>query len=364
MFGSSFIDTAIGISFVFLLLSLIASTINEMILSSMNMRAKDLLRGLQTLLDDDDATGLVKRIYNHGQVYGLFKGEFDPKSKELPSYIPATNFAGALLDTVRDFATAGAARPGGADTVQQAGEGAHQGEPAADPQSPAAIVKSIWAGAQKLAQNETTAKVGKPLLSMIDTTENDIAKLSKGVERWYNSAMDRVSGWYKHRTQRILFGIGLVLAISLNADTLRIVHQVSRDSTLRQSIVAAAQSAKKPDSKADESVQDQIKDVKEQVSEFQDIGMPLGWSGALLPGRSICTSRPGDCTAPQQAWAWVRIAGGWLLTAIAVSLGAPFWFDLLNKFMVVRSTVKPREKSHEEGGKDKQEAEAAKEKGK
>jgi len=43
---------------------------------------------------------------------------------------------------------------------------------------------------------------------------------------------------------------------------------------------------------------------------------------------------------------------GWLLTALAVSLGAPFWFDLLNKFIVVRSTVKPKEKSPDEASKD------------
>jgi hypothetical protein len=43
---------------------------------------------------------------------------------------------------------------------------------------------------------------------------------------------------------------------------------------------------------------------------------------------------------------------GWLLTAFAISLGAPFWFDSLNKLMVIRSTVKPREKSKEEGSKD------------
>ena len=43
---------------------------------------------------------------------------------------------------------------------------------------------------------------------------------------------------------------------------------------------------------------------------------------------------------------------GWLLTALAVSMGAPFWFDLLNKFIVIRSTVKPKEKSPEEKSKD------------
>jgi hypothetical protein len=43
---------------------------------------------------------------------------------------------------------------------------------------------------------------------------------------------------------------------------------------------------------------------------------------------------------------------GWLLTAMAISLGAPFWFDTLNRLMVVRSTVKPHEKSREQESKD------------
>jgi hypothetical protein len=43
---------------------------------------------------------------------------------------------------------------------------------------------------------------------------------------------------------------------------------------------------------------------------------------------------------------------GWSITALALSLGAPFWFDLLNKFIVVRATVKPKEKSPEEPSKD------------
>ena len=42
---------------------------------------------------------------------------------------------------------------------------------------------------------------------------------------------------------------------------------------------------------------------------------------------------------------------GWLTTALAIMLGAPFWFDVLNKFMIVRSTVKPDEKSPAEASK-------------
>jgi hypothetical protein len=290
MFGSSMIDIAIGMAFVFLLLSLIASTINEIILSFLNMRGKELLRGLKTLLDDADAKGLVRGLYNHGQIFGLFQGVFDPtKAGNLPSYIPPQNFVMALLDLVPATAqTAGTT----AGNVQQ---------------DATAMLASLRVAAQKLAIDPKTEKVGKPLVSMIDAAGNDPIKLKKSVEDWYNSAMDRVSGWYKYRTQKILLGIGLVLAIALNADTVRIMKQLSNDSTLRQSIVAAAQSAKQTDSKSGQPIQDQIQQAQDQVSKIKNIGIPFGWDkqmgfeAALLPQMIL----------------------GWFLTAIAVSLGAP-----------------------------------------
>jgi len=331
MFGSGTVDIAIGIVFVFLLLSLFASTMNEIILSLLNMRGKQLLLGLKTLLNDADATGLVKRLYNHGQIFGLFQGEFDPKKTgNLPSYIPAENFVMALLDVV----------PATVQPATQAATGAlPTAQPAAVQQDAVAMLASLRAAAQKLAADPNMDKVGKPLVSMLDAAGNDVVKLKKSLADWYNSAMDRVSGWYKYRTQQILFVIGFALAISLNADPIKIVKQLSTDSALRQSIVAAAQATKQPESKYGQPIKDQIKQATEEVSSIENLGIPLGWSN--VPG-------------PAKPFGWLEAFLGWVLTAVAVSLGAPFWFDMLNKIMVVRSTVKPREKSQEEASKDTQ----------
>jgi hypothetical protein len=324
MFGSSILDIAIGIVFVFTLVSVIASTINEIILSFLNMRGKELLLGLKTLLDDPDATGLVSKIYNHGQIYGLFQGEFDPKKTgNLPSYIPSQNFAIALLDVVSIAAAPSAAVPAASQSGQLE-----------TIQNVAAMIASFRIAVQKLAQDPETEKVGKPLISMLGAADNDIVKLKKSLEDWYNSAMDRVSGWYKYRTQKILFVIGLALAISLNADTIRIVKQLSMDSALRQSIVAAAQSAKQPESNSGEPIADQIKQANTEVKNISGLGIGLGWTNTSLPGKADLR--------------WLEVLLGWVLTAIAVSLGAPFWFDMLNKIMVARSTVKPREMTQPE----------------
>ncbi|MDR3675060.1 MAG: hypothetical protein P4N24_06190 [Acidobacteriota bacterium] len=336
MFGSSVLDIAIGIVFVFLLLSLAASTLNEMILTFIGARGKELLRGLKTLLNDDKAEGLVKDIYNHGLVYGLFQGEFDPrKGGNLPSYIPPRNFAVALIDVVAP-----------STAVQQ---------------DEKAMMDSLRAAALKLAVNETTAKVGKPLIAIIDAAGADAAKVRKGIEDWYNSAMDRVSGWYKKRTQYILLGLGVLLAFGLNVDTVVVVRHLSNDATLRQSLVAAAQEeAKKPS--ADQTGNPKSPDadfsaIKSTMADVQTLGLPIGWLTAAQ-----VTKKDGSIDDPDdRAWppsnGYLRVVRihfwGWLITAVAVSLGAPFWFDMLNKIMVVRSSIKPGEKSQEEPAKDK-----------
>jgi hypothetical protein len=350
MLSSSFLDVTIGVVLVFVMLSLIASTVNEIANSLLNMRGRKLLLGLQTLLDDTDTTknGLVEKIYNHGQIFGLFEGAFHAKKTgNLPSYIPPQNFVMAMLDIVSKLAPAPAAVPVPA--------------PAAPPSTLPAELVSLWHGAKKLAADSKTTKAGIPLLSMVEAAK-DLSSLETSVKDWYNSAMDRVSGWYRYHTQWMLLGIGVVLAVTLNADTVNIAQQLSKNATLRESVVAAAQAYRpktSSETKADQTKSDQAKpdpanspasekksqeesnpdlskklnDVSTGISTVKELGIPLGWP----------LSKSQEHTS--LFWEIMSSGFGWLLTAIAVSLGAPFWFDILNKFMIVRSTVKPGEKS-------------------
>jgi hypothetical protein len=363
MFGSSMLDIAVGIVFVFLLLSILATGINEIIMSAMNMRAKELLRGIESLLNDkDNSNGLVQQVYTHGQVYGLYRGTFDAKKQsDLPSYIPSRNFALALIDII--------AQKGEEPRTTSAQQTANH-PPQAQPQqfrqvaplppttqtTGVAIVPippSIRNGAAAYAANSLTDKLGKPLVAMIAMAGNDVNKLQKAIEDWYNSAMDRVSGWYKYRTQKWLLGIGLVMAITINADTLRIVRQLSKDSTLRQSIVAAAQNSKPAQTAADQTVTTGVTSAIQSFDGVSSLGIPFGWpQGAphlyAVYQHPLTWGNWAELLGRGSSW---EILLGWILTAIAVSLGAPFWFDALNRIMVIRSTVKPTEKSQDEPSK-------------
>src|SRR2546422_1769880 len=102
MFGSQVLEVAIGLVLLYLLLSLICSSIREGIEAWQKTRASDLERGIRELLQDRGGTGLAKSLYEHPLVYGLFKGEYNPAKslRNLPSYIPSKNFAVALMDIV------------------------------------------------------------------------------------------------------------------------------------------------------------------------------------------------------------------------------------------------------------------------
>jgi hypothetical protein len=293
MFGSTVFDVAIGLIFVFLLLSLICSAANELIEMVLKKRARNLEKGIAELIGDPTTTKeFLTAIYQHGLVNSLYRGEYKPGSRELPSYIPAQNFALAVMQVKEQW------------TAIPAGGGA----------------------AKLLPENIKTA-----FAALEKNAAGDAKKLQESIEGWYNSAMDRVSGWYKRRSQSFILVMGLAIAFLVNADCIQIVQRLSSDTSLRQSVVALAQAA----AKDPQSNGKPVEVIKDDIKTLDALGLPVGWSDGKRPEVTL------------------QHVLGWILTALAVSLGAPFWFDMLNKIMVVRSTVKPNEKSGKEGSKDK-----------
>ncbi len=329
MLNSGILDVAIGLVFIFLLLSIICSAINEMIEAYLKMRATNLERGIRELLNDPEGKGLANKIFNHPLVFGLFKGDYDPEKiikgsyksrSNLPSYIPSRNFALALMDTIL---------PAGKRTVS--------GATSATAVTPAAPPSSLNGGTLPTLQSLRDAiskiqnpKVEQALRTLVDAAGTDISKARENIEGWFDSNMDRVSGWYKRRTQVIVLGLGLAVAIAINADTITIARSLSYDTAMRNSLVAAAQEyAKTPQPAGKEATPPETR-VKKDLKEIQKLGLPIGWN---------CDD---ERTVPAREFApWLLKFLGWLLTAVAISLGAPFWFDLLNKFMTARSTLKP-----------------------
>ncbi len=301
MFGLQIIDIAVGLIFIYLILALTCTAVNELIAGWLDRRTNNLFQGLRNLLSDDKVkdkapgskpeTTLVASFYSHPLIKAL------EENGTKPSYIPSRTFALTLLDLIA---------PAGSEpkTIQDI-RGAVQALPA-------------------------DSSLRRALLVMIDDAGDDLKKVQANIEIWFNNSMDRVSAWYKTRTQTVIIIIAALVVLATNADTLRIGKALSNDQALRDALVAQAQEYVKtspppgtPD--ASKPPTSKVEEIKKNVTAIQTLGVPLGYYGDNPDGTN--------------SW-WLSKILGLLLTIGAASLGAPFWFDILNKFINVRSAGK------------------------
>jgi hypothetical protein len=344
MLGSKILEVAIGVIFLFLLVSMICSAIREGIEAWCKTRAAFLEQGIRELLHDRHAVGIARSVYTHPLVYGLYLDDYRPRASarrltalsrggNLPSYVPARNFALALLD------------------IAARGTGTH-----GTASSPAAPVLSLALVRANVLNIENGA-VQRVLLGAIDTAHGDLERAVANLTVWFDSGMDRVSGAYKRATQKLLLGIGLALAVVLNVNTIAIAHYLFRHDVERAALVARAEAVAR-----DTSFVRGAGDVQyaRARAALDSLRLPIGWDHMQLAGpwqTSVVRDATGAVREVRELRLWRRVFEpivGWLLTALAAMLGAAFWFDLLNKVMVVRSTVKPHEKSPEEASEDRQ----------
>jgi hypothetical protein len=339
MFGSDVLDVGVGMSLLFLMMSLIATAVREAIEGYMKSRSTDLEKGLREMLDESgktsfDVNTMIGKLYNHPLISSLYKGSVDPvKGGDLPSYIPSKAFVSAILDIVVNPAVvASAAAP-------EAGTAA----------TPTDRKKLTMDELVRSSTANLPPRVASVLNTAIDNAAGDINAVRKNLEDWFDGTMDRVSGWYRRRTQSILFVIGIVSAVVLNVDSITIASRLTNDKTLRAAIVETARTQSTPGAQGAASAPSTTKTFDQIATELSGIGYPIGWRD-LSPEPQMCKPNKGPCE--YSGAALLKTVVGWLVTAFAIMLGAPFWFDVLNKFVVVRSTVKPSEKSSDEASKD------------
>jgi len=155
--------------------------------------------------------------------------------------------------------------------------------------------EQLEAGIKALPESGARAS----LLAVIQAAGGRMEDAQRAIESWYDDGMERVSSGYKRRTQLWTALVAAAITIAVNADTFRIARDLWLEPALRNSIAMAAVGG----------------------SAGKTIQPLLGWSGGTDWSDPIATM--------------TRVAG-WLVTVFAVSLGAPFWFDVLNKIVNVR----------------------------
>lgn len=318
--GMSALDllgTAIGIVALYLLFALLCTATQELLQVWLKYRARDLRLGIRRMLGDQGA----KEFYTNPLIFSLFGGNYSEKShRNLPSYIPTKLFAQALFSNIGAVA-------------------AVSGTP-----DPAPL-----AGMRSTVDKLTDSTLKGALLKLIDDAGGDLSRLQGSVELWYDSNMDRVSGMYKRSSTVWLFCIGILIATFANFDSISMTRYIALNPNAQQALInIATEIASQPLPPSGPVTSEQIAACRaspvadacpepyRSLESLENGGLPIGWK----------EGPPGDGIT------WFLKILGLVVTAIALSLGAPFWFDLLNKLMVLRATVKPTEKSPPEKSND------------
>jgi hypothetical protein len=219
--------------------------------------------------------------------------------------------------------------------------------------APALSVSALRANISRLR----SPRLVRAVLTAIDHSQEDMSKVVENLQAWFDSSMDRVSGWYKRSTHFWLFGIGFGLAVILNVDTVRLTERLWRDKTVRQTIATRAEAIARDTLYQRQLVASAAYRDTDVVRASRDLGalkLPIGWTDSSWTASRAAFTKD----VPSFFAFWFLAILGYLPAAFAVTLGAPFWFDALNKIMVIRSTVKPHEKSPEEGSEDRQKGSA------
>ena len=287
MFETAILDVAIGLVFVFVLTSLMCSGLKESLAAGLKRRQKMLSKAIDRLLAGQkvaDVNGCTINLSEKLKSHPLIKN-LSRKDGGKPSYISSGDFALALIDTV---------------------ENAVQGVP----RHGTSVHNAI--DALPVGELRTT------LLALLKGTRGEVDELKDRIEDWYDDFMERVSGWYKRESHTTMFIIGFVVAVAFNMDTLAIGRALWDEPALRAAVVESARNLKQEDLDAT--------DEKVLLEKLNAPKLPIGW-----PDKKI------KALWDVFSWAGFLKLLGLLITAAAVSLGAQFWFNGLQRLLDLRA---------------------------
>jgi len=321
---TALLDTAIGLTLVFLGSALFVTVANEAIAGIIKKRSSVLTENLKTLFD---GTGLSTLVTASPAFQPLLDA-----TRKVRSYVDPKVLAQVLVGTLASLPNAAGA---------QAAGGAQPGQ--APPQAPAA--DSLLQAIQALP----TSQVKNILWTIAQSAGKDVDKLTQAVSEWIDRSLTVLGEGYKRWAQILSFGLGFLLAFSFNIDTLGVGRRLYADKELRDSMTTVAEdyvkkaspelvaTCPKLDAEARKARPDcaPVQALADAIAKRNDTfgKLPIGW-------QSFAEFRQLALPSLDHFAAWLLRLVGWVLTALAISLGAPFWFDLLNRFVNVRTTIR------------------------
>jgi hypothetical protein len=338
--GTNVLDTALGLGFTFFVVAVFCSAVVEFIANLVKKRAKYLLRGLRDMLDTpagaetvalgDRWTGVRQGVVEENQLYKSALAATSDVAYGEPAAIPADEVS-ARPDGEQSWAVRLMGHPLLRPFKQSRAGGLQTRNPAYLPASAVAtalldLIVPDGQGTLTIAGvHESVGELSDSLpfkgalLGLLKAAGDDLKAFQQSVEEWYDAQMDAIGGAYRRWARRWAIAFAVVVVVGLQIDAIAIANSLYNDQPLRAAVVAAATNGTLCEQSAGPTNTEQC--VSQELDDLGAQGLPIGWGVA----------KPGDTLG------WLSRILGLAITAAAASLGAPFWFDVLNRMGSLRN---------------------------
>jgi hypothetical protein len=362
---SSILNAAIGVAVVFAVFALLVSGLQEAWASLINRRGRMLVKALEMLLGSE-AESLVGGSGLLGPLNNATNSIKRDRTRT-PSYVPSWLFATSVLsDHVLDVVASSPPDQPVSDDADQAQTQANEANQAPakptvtdaltqlltdaanlnpkDTSDKPSIWHRIWNALQFWKQAATTTgpeTLAGVISGLAQEVGTDRAKLETALANWFDLYMQRVSGWYTRNTRWILFGIAVLVALGANVDAIAISRNVVDNPGTQTTLVQLGSSVQQCPTGSSATASSSLDCAQQDISQLPISQLDLFWSAAC-PAKGAATPSS-SCTfwarhGLDDFWGWFYKIVGLLLGAFAISLGAPFWFDLIGRGLSLRGT--------------------------
>jgi hypothetical protein len=326
------IEICISLVLVFFVLSVMVSSIGEVFNTIMQRRSTLLKEAIQKAFNQAGNIQWGSLLYGNALVDNLKR-----KKGKLPSYISANTFSSALVsEIIKDY------------------------QKKTPPKKTALNPGSAFVELLDAVSQMQDGKVKDLLISFIKES-TDLESFNAKLCKWYDEYMERVTGWFSRKTKIVIAIIAGILCVALNIDTIRIAKELWTNEALRTSLVVQAEKTVASNELAgqlkeysdlfrqDSTIQagsaldelnTKIDSVIAQNNKLAAMNLPIGWKDYKLVNNPY----------PEPWLSFLQMLLGWVITAFALTAGAPFWFRVMGKLVNLRNsgvlpTEEPKKKT-------------------
>lgn len=312
------LEVIISLILVYFLLSTLVSFINEVIAMTFNSRGKLLKRALLELFNEnkDDSMSFIEKIYTtrHLKNLSINFGKFKFKGK-LPEYIDAKDFSTALLEKIKELD----------ENIN---------------------IAKLEDYKQIIIDNIDNSFLQKKLLIFLDEIYEEIDEgktkifnLKEKIEEWFNSYMGSVSYLYKSQTKIIMFIISVIISFSMNIDSLVLIEYFYENKDQREIMINYAENnINNTKVNIDSLSIQELKMKKDSIlSEINSFELPIGWH--CEKGNKTKFFFNSEDSNTDNFYKLIYKLFGLFLTTIALTLGAPFWYQMMMNMLTVKKSI-------------------------